>query len=140
VDGKVISVRERLEAHRANPACNSCHRMIDPIGLALENFDVTGVWRIRDGGVPINASSALYDGTELHGPVDLQRAVVKYSEAFFRTFTENLMMYGLGRRLEYYDMPLVREIVRQAARNDYRFSSFVLGIVRSPAFQMNTFK
>jgi hypothetical protein len=111
--------------------------MIDPIGIVLENFDVTGVWRIKDGGVPIDASTTLYDGTELKSPSDLRRTILKYSEAFLRSFTEKLMMYALARRVEHYDMPLVRAIVREAERNDYRFSSFVLAIVKSPAFQMN---
>ena len=136
-NGKVLSVRERMEIHRANPSCNSCHRMIDPIGLALENFDVTGDWRIKDGGALIDPSSTLYDGTKLNGPADLRKAVLNYSEAVIRNFTENLMMYGLGRRLDYRDMPLVRQIVRDASRQNYRFSSFISGIVKSPAFRLN---
>jgi hypothetical protein len=137
--GKVLSVRERMETHRANAACASCHKMIDPIGLALENFDVTGVWRFKDGGAVIDPSTTLYDGSKLNGPTDLRKALLNYSDAVIRNFTSNLLMYGLGRRVEYYDMPLVRNIVREAARTNYRFSSFVTGIVKSPAFQMNTF-
>jgi hypothetical protein len=125
-----------MEQHCANPACASCHRMIDPIGLALENFDVTGAWRIKDNGMPVDAASALYDGTPLAGPEDLRRALLKRSTSLIRTFTENLTTYALGRRLDHADMPLVRAIVRQAAGADYRLSAFVLGIVRSPAFRM----
>ncbi|MGQ0732133.1 MAG: DUF1592 domain-containing protein, partial [Acidobacteriota bacterium] len=135
-DGRLRTVRERLEQHRANPACTSCHRMIDPIGVALEHFDVTGAWRIRDNGSPIDAASALYDGTPLTGPVDLRRALLKRTDVLLRTFTENLMTYALGRRLEPTDMPTVRAIVRGAARAEHRLSSYVLGIVESPAFRM----
>ena len=136
-NGKVLTVRERMETHRSNPACNSCHRMIDPIGLALENYDATGMWRTKDGDALIDASSTMYDGTALNGPADLRKAVLNYSEAVIRNFTENLMMYGLGRRVDYRDMPLVRQIVRDAAHQDYRFSSFIMGIVKSPAFRLN---
>jgi hypothetical protein len=134
-DGRLRTVRERMEQHRANPACASCHKMIDPIGLALENFDVTGAWRIKDNGMPIDAASALYDGTPLTGPEDLRQALLKRSTSLVRTFTENLATYALGRRLGYADMPMVRAIVRDAQAHDYRLSSFVLGIVKSPAFR-----
>ena len=138
VDGdRLLSVRERLERHRSNPACSSCHRMMDPIGLALENFDVTGAWRIKDSGVPIDASGELYDGTPLAGPTDLRAALVARSETFITTFTENLLAYALGRRVEYYDMPAVRAIVREAADQQNRMSAFVLGVVGSAAFQMS---
>jgi hypothetical protein len=136
-NGQLLSVRERMEAHRANPACSSCHRLIDPIGLALENFDVTGVWRIKDNGVPIDATTVLFDGTALNGPASLRQAILKYADAFTGNLTENLLTYALGRRVEYYDMPTVRAIVRGAAREDLRFSSFVLGIVKSVPFQMS---
>jgi len=135
-DGRLRTVRERLEQHRANPACASCHRMIDPIGLALENFDVTGAWRIKDNGTPVDAASALYDGTPLTGPQDVRQALLKRSTSLVRTFTENLATYALGRRLDYADMPMVRNVVRQAAGAEYRLSAFVLGIVKSPAFRM----
>jgi mono/diheme cytochrome c family protein len=135
-DGRLRTVRERMEQHRANPACASCHRMIDPIGLALENFDVTGAWRIRDNGMPVDAASALYDGTPLKGPDDLHKALGKRSTSLVRTFTENLMTYALGRRLTYADMPLVRGIVHQAEAADSRLSAFVVGVVKSPAFRM----
>jgi hypothetical protein len=134
--GRTLSVRERMEEHRKNPACNSCHRVIDPLGLALENFDVTGQWRIRDNMVPVDASGTLYDGTEMHGPAGLRQALVNHSESFVRNFTENLMAYALGRRVEYYDEPTVRAIVKKARERDYRLSEFVFGIVNSPAFQM----
>jgi hypothetical protein len=136
-DGRLLSVRERMELHRKSPACNSCHRVIDPLGLALENFDVTGAWRIKDNGVPVDASGTLYDGSTLNGPVDLRQALLRRRETFLRTFTENLMAYALGRRIDYYDMPTVRATVRAAAAGDHRFSAFVLGIVKSPAFQMS---
>jgi hypothetical protein len=135
-DGRLRTVRERLEQHRSDPACASCHRMIDPLGLALENFDVTGAWRIKDNGMTIDAASALYDGTPLNGPSDLQRALLKRSTSLVRTFTENLMTFAIGRRLEHSDMPAVRGIVRQAAAVDHRFSAFVIGIVKNPAFRM----
>ncbi|MEE2898120.1 MAG: DUF1592 domain-containing protein [Gemmatimonadota bacterium] len=133
-DGRFLTVRERMEQHRENPACQSCHKVIDPIGLALENFDVTGAWRARDGGNLVDPASELYDGTPLNGPGDLRDALLHRPEVFFRVFTENLMAYALGRRVEYYDMPTIRSITREAARNDYKVSSFVLGVVQSPAF------
>ena len=134
--GRLLSVRERMELHRASPACSSCHRMMDPIGLALEHYDVTGARRIRDNGTPIDASGELYDGTPVRSAADLRTALLNRPIPFIRTFTENLMAYGLGRRLEYYDMPAVRDVVRAANANGNRLSAFVLGIVRSPAFQM----
>jgi len=134
--GKTLSTRERMEEHRKNPACNSCHRVIDPLGLALENFDVVGAWRIKDNGVGVDTAAKLYDGTELSGPASLRAALLAHSESIIRNFTENLMAYALGRRVEYYDQPSVRSIVRKAAQNGNKFSSFVLGVVNSPAFQM----
>ena len=134
--GRLLTVRERMEQHRASPACSSCHRVIDPLGLALENFDVTGGWRIKDNGVAIDATGELYDGTAVSGPEDLRDALLNRPTPLVRTFTENLMAYALGRRLEYYDMPALRAIVRQAAANDHRLSAFILGVVNSPAFQM----
>lgn len=134
--GRLLSVREQMERHRADPACSSCHRMIDPLGLALENFDATGAWRIRDRGVDVDASGELYDGTPLDGPGDLRAALLKRSTSLIRTFTENLMAYGLGRRLDYYDMPAVRAIEREAATHDNRMSAFILGVIQSAAFRM----
>ena len=133
--GKVLSTRERMEEHRKNPACVSCHRVIDPLGLALDNFDVTGKWRIKDNGVPVDAAGVMYDGTKIDGPAGLRAGLLKHQDVFLQTFTENLMTYALGRRVEYYDMPTVRAIVRQASKADLRLSSFVLGIINSDAFQ-----
>jgi len=136
-DGHLLTVRERMEAHRANPACNSCHRMIDPIGLSLEHFDPTGTWRIRDSGVLIDPSTVLFDGTPANGPADLRKAILKYPEAFIGNFTENLLTYALGRRIQYSDMPTIRAITREAARNNNRVSSLILGIIKSAPFQMS---
>ncbi len=133
--GKILSTRERMEEHRKNPACVSCHRVIDPLGLALDNFDVTGKWRIKDNGVPVDAAGVMYDGTRIDGPAGLRAGLLKHQDVFLQTFTENLMTYALGRRVEYYDMPTVRAIVRQASKADLRLSSFVLGIINSDAFQ-----
>jgi hypothetical protein len=135
-NGKVLTVRERMEEHRKNPACASCHRVIDPLGLALENFDPTGRWRIKDNGFSVDAAGVMYDGTKLDGPADLRGALLKRKDVFLETFTENLLTYALGRRIEYTDMPTIRRIVRDAAKSDYRFSSFISGIVNSAAFQM----
>ena len=132
----MVSVREAMELHRSNPACSSCHSIIDPIGLALENFDVTGAWRIKDNGNPIDASGDLYVGTRFNGPVGLRDAILNHSQSFILAFTESLMTYGLGRRVEYFDMPTVRQIAGEAEDDDYRMSSFILGIVKSDAFRM----
>ncbi len=135
-DGRFLSVAEQMAMHRANPACASCHNVIDPIGLALDNFDVTGAWRIKDRGVAIDASGELYDGTPLNGVADLRQALLDRSDVVITHFTEVLMSYALGRRVEYYDMPAIRQIVRDAEENDYRISSFVLGVANSAAFKM----
>ena len=135
-DGRFLTVREKLEMHRDDPRCISCHRMIDPIGLALENYDVTGAWRIRDRGTPIDAASDFYDGTPIASPSDLRAALLKRPEPLLRTFTENLMAYALGRRLEYHDMPAVRRIVREAGEHDHRVSAFIVGVATSDAFRM----
>jgi len=138
---KPKSVRERLEAHRRNPACASCHRMIDPAGLALENFDAIGGWRTRDGGTrgtPVDASGQLVDGTKVDGVVALRQALLREPDIFVSTVTEKLMTYALGRGLTASDMPAVRAIVRDAQRDGYRFSSIVMGIVRSVPFQMRS--
>ena len=134
-DGRFLSVAEQLAMHRANPACSSCHNVIDPIGLALDNFDVTGAWRVKDRGVPVNASGELYDGTPLNGVADLRAALLVRSNVVVTHFTEMLMSYALGRRVEYYDMPAIRRIVREAERNGFRMSSLVLGVATSAAFQ-----
>jgi len=138
---KPKSVRERMEQHRRNPACASCHRMIDPAGLALENFDAIGGWRTRDGGTrgaPVDASGQLIDGTQINGVVELRAALLREPEIFVRTMTEKLMTYALGRGLTATDMPAVRTVVRDSARDQYRFSSVILEIVRSVPFQMRT--
>ncbi|HXV61960.1 MAG TPA: DUF1592 domain-containing protein [Vicinamibacteria bacterium] len=134
---RLLSVREQMEEHRSNPACTSCHVVIDPIGLALENFDVTGAWRTKDRGVVIDPTAELYDGTELDGPLALRDALLNHSEAFIRTFTEGLMTFALGRGVEHFDMPAIRKISRDAAGNDYRLSSFILGVVDSVPFRMS---
>jgi hypothetical protein len=127
-----------MEQHRANPACASCHKMIDPIGLALENFDVTGAWRIKDNGAPIDAASTMYDGAHLAGPADLAQALLKRKGVLLQTFTENMMTFALGRRLAAEDMPAVRKIVRDAGANGDPISAFVLGIAKSPPFRMKS--
>ena len=134
--GKMLSTRERMEQHRNNPSCNSCHRVIDPLGLALENFDVTGAWRIKDNEVPVDVNGDLYDGTRMEGPAGLRAALLKHQDMFLTGFTESLMTYALGRRIEYTDMPMIRAIVRDAAKKDNRISAFILGVVNSPAFKM----
>ncbi len=134
--GKRLSTRERMEEHRKNPACNSCHRVIDPLGLALDNFDVTGAYRIKDNEVPVDVAGDLYDGSKINGPAGLREALLKHQDVVLQSFTESLLTYALGRRVEYYDMPTVRQIVRDASRNDYRISSFILGVATSPAFRM----
>ena len=133
-DGRELTARERLEIHRDNPACRSCHRMMDPIGLALEEFDVTGRVRVKDSGQPIDASGEFYDGTAIRDVSDLREALLQRPIPLLRTFTENLMAYGLGRRVEHYDQPRIREIVREAEASEYRLSAFLLGVARSPAF------
>ena len=133
---KPQSVRERTEEHRKNPACAGCHQLMDPIGFALENFDAVGVWRTVDSGFQIDPSGQMFDGTKLDGPASLRQALLNRSDAFIGTFTENLLSYGLGRVLDYYDMPAVRSISREAAKNDNHFSSFILEVVKSIPFRM----
>ncbi len=135
-EGRPLTVRERLEEHRANPACASCHNMIDPIGLSLENFDVTGAWRTRDEGSPINALGTLYDGSDLQGPGDLREALLQRSDVFVTVFTEALLSYATGRRVDHADMPAVRAIVRKAESAGYRISAFIEATVDSPAFKL----
>jgi mono/diheme cytochrome c family protein len=135
-DGKALSLKALMERHRANPACATCHRVMDPLGFSLENFDATGRWRIREAAGMVDASGQLADGTPVDGPVALRRAILKHPEQFVRTMTEKMLTYALGRGLEYYDMPVVRAIAREAAAQNYRFSSIVLGIVRSAPFEM----
>jgi hypothetical protein len=134
--GKILSMRERMEEHRNNPACSGCHSIMDPIGFAMENFDAVGAWRSHEARVPIDASGQLLDGTKVDGIVELRKALLKQPEKFVGTVTEKLMIYALGRGLGYYDMPTLRLIVRESARNNYRFSSLISGIVKSTPFQM----
>jgi len=135
-DGHKLTMREAMEEHRKNPACAGCHKLMDPIGLSLENFDAIGRWREADGGSTIDPSGTLWDGTDVKGPAGLRQAILSRPEQFARTTTEMLLTYALGRGLEYYDMPVVRAIVKDAGRRDYRFSSLVTGIVTSVPFQM----
>ena len=134
--GRLLTTRERMELHRANPTCNACHRFTDPIGLALDNFDLTGRWRIRENGTPLDTRGELYDGTPISSPFELTEALLRREEPLLRTFTQNLMAYALGRRVEYYDQPTVRAIVRRAEASGYRISAFVIGVVESDAFQL----
>ncbi len=137
-DGEILSVREQLELHRASPACASCHKLMDPLGFALENFDGIGRWRTSSGSAntPIDASGVLPDGSGFDGPAGLRQVLLNRREDFVRTVTDRLLTYALGRGVEYYDQPAVRKIVREAAPSNYRWSALVLGIVRSIPFQM----
>ena len=135
-EGRFLTTRERMEMHRTNPTCNSCHQFIDPIGLALDNFDVTGKWRIRENGMPLDTLGTFYTGTDVSNPEELQTVLLSRPVPLVRNFAANMMAYALGRRVEYYDMPTVRRIVEEAEANDYRVSSFIKGVVNSDAFRM----
>jgi hypothetical protein len=135
-DGRLLTTRERMELHRQNPTCNSCHRFMDPIGLALDNFDVTAKWRERENGMPLDTAGDYYDGTKITTPAQLTAALLKRPVPLVRTFTENLMAFALGRRIEYYDQPAVRGITKGAEASDYKISSFILGVVKSDPFRM----
>ncbi len=135
-DGKLLTTRERMEMHRANPTCNACHRVMDPIGLALDNFDVTARWREREYGMPLDTRGDFYDGTAVTTPGELAEALMKRPTPLVRTFTENLLAFSLGRRAEYYDQPTIRAIARAASADEYRMSSFILGVITSDAFRM----
>ena len=135
-DGRMLTTRERMELHRSNPTCNSCHRFMDPIGLALDNFDVTAKWRTRENGMPLDTKGDYYDGTPVTTPAELTRALMKRPVPLVRTFTENLLAYALGRRVESFDQPAIRAIAKAAESNEYRMSSFILGVIKSDAFQM----
>jgi hypothetical protein len=137
-NGKPATVRARLEEHRKNPVCASCHAPMDPLGFALENFDAVGKWRTTDAGAPVDSTATLPGGATIQGPVGLRRALLDRREQFVRALTEKLLAYALGRGLEPQDMPTVRTIVRRAAAHDYRWSSIVSGIVRSTPFLMRT--
>ncbi len=134
-DGKMLTTRERMEVHRANPTCNACHRFMDPIGLSLDSFDVTGKWREREHGIPLDTRGDYYDGTPVNNLSQLSAALLKRPEPLVRNFTENLMAYALGRRVETFDMPAVRAISARASADGFKMSSFILGVVKSDAFQ-----
>jgi hypothetical protein len=131
-----LTTGDRLRMHRANPTCNSCHQLIDPIGMALDNFDVTGQWRMRENGVPLDTQGEFYDGSEISTPASLVEVLMRRPVPFVRHFAQNLMTYALGRRVDYADQPAVRAIAQSAAENDYRMSSFVLGVVKSDQFRL----
>ena len=133
--GRILTTRERLEMHRSNPVCAACHRLMDPIGLALDNFDVTGKWRIRENDSPLDTRSIFYDGTPIATPADLSQKLLQRPIPLVRQFTQNLMAFGLGRRIEAKDQPTIRKIVAAAEKNDYRMSSFVLNVVMSDEFR-----
>jgi hypothetical protein len=138
---KILTLREQMTLHRKVEPCASCHKLMDPIGFALENFDADATWRTKqggEGGTPIDASSELWDGAKVNGPVELRQALLRYSPQFVRMITEKLMTYATGRGVEYFDMPVIRSIVRDADKNNDRFSSLLLGVIRSAPFQMRT--
>jgi hypothetical protein len=134
--GKVLTTRERMELHRANPTCNACHRFMDPIGLAVDNFDVTGKWRIRENGVPLDTRGTFYDGTDIGSAQELAAVLLKRPTPLVRNFTGNLLAFALGRRVDHTDQPLVRAIARRAEQDDYRMTTFILEVVKSDAFRM----
>ena len=130
------SVRERLAEHRKNPTCAGCHRLTDPVGFALENYDAVGRWRTLEAGEPINPSGTLFDGTDFRGVAGLQNAILRRPELFITTLSEKLLIFAIGRGVAYYDAPAMRKIVRDASAQDYRFSSIVMGVVNSTPFRM----
>jgi len=134
---KTPTLRQVMAAHTSNPSCATCHKIFEPIGLSLENFDAVGMWRTMDGDNAIDTAGVLADGTKVDGIASLRNSLVARSDQFVRVVTEKLLTYGLGRGLEYQDMPMVRTIVRDSAGSKYKFSSIVLGIVKSAPFQMN---
>jgi hypothetical protein len=131
-----MTTRERMEIHRKNATCNSCHRFMDPIGLSLDNFDVTARWRTRENGSPIDSNGDFYDGTKITSLADLSATLMKRPTPLVRTFTENLMAYALGRRTEYFDQPSIRAIAKSAEATNYKMSTFIMGVVKSDAFRM----
>ena len=138
VEGEApTTLRARLEAHRVNPTCSSCHQIFEPMGLAMENFDAVGAWRTTDAGQPIDPTGVTNDGAELTGVASLRDYAVANQQLFAQAVTEKLLTYAIGRGLEYEDMPLVRSIAHDAAEDDYRFSSLLIGVIESPAFTMN---
>jgi hypothetical protein len=139
-NGQVLTMRQRMEQHRANSACAVCHQVMDPLGFALDNFDALGKWRTAEGGTPIDPSGKFPDGTPFQGPSGLRKALLGKREQFVTAVTERLLTYALGRSVEYYDAPAIRRIVRESAANDFRWSSIVLGIVKSTPFEMRMSK
>jgi hypothetical protein len=140
-DHRVMTLREQMTMHRKVEPCASCHKLMDPIGFALENFDADAAWRTKqggDGGVPLDTSAVLWDGTKVNGPVELRQALLRYSPQFVRMITEKLMTFSLGRGVEYQDMPVIRSIVREADKENDRFLSILMGIIKSAPFQMRT--
>jgi hypothetical protein len=136
-NSKPPTMRQTMEMHHSNPTCASCHTLFEPMGLALENFDAVGAWRTLDGESPIDASGVLVDGTKVDGVASLRQWLISHSDQFARVVTEKMFTYAMGRGTEYEDMPLIRSIVRESAPGNYKFSSIMMGIVKSPAFQMN---
>ena len=136
--GQAKSVRDRMEAHRKNPVCASCHVRMDPLGFSLENFDALGKWRTMSDGVPIDTAVSLPDGTQFEGVVGLRKLLLEHRADFVRTLTEKMLAYAIGRSVEYYDLPMVRQVARTAAPSDYRWSAVILGIVKSAPFTMST--
>ena len=135
-DGRRLTTRERMERHRANPTCNACHRFMDPIGLALDNYDVTGRWRLRENMVALDTRGDFYDGTSITTPAELTQVILKRPVPLVRNFTAHLLAYAIGRRVEYFDQPAVRAIARDSEADGYTMSSFILGIVKSDPFRM----
>ncbi len=133
---RTLSMRQRMEQHRSNPNCAVCHRVMDPLGFSLENFDGLGRWRDSLGAKPIDASGVLPDGTQFEGPTGLRDILLSKKDLFVETFTERLLTYALGRGVEEYDGPVLRKITREAAADNHRWSSIILGIVKSTPFQM----
>jgi hypothetical protein len=136
-NAKEPTMRERMDQHHANPVCAGCHSLFEPIGLSLENFDGIGAWRLQDEGQPIDPTGVLVNGTKIDGPASLRKVLMQHSEQFVRVMSEKLLTYALGRGVEIQDKPLVRSIVRNAAADNYRFSTLVLGVVKSAPFQNN---
>ena len=134
--GQRLSAREQMEQHRRNPACAACHVRMDPLGFALEEFDAMGEWRTMSDGIPIDASGVFPDGTEFEGVAGLRKLLLSHREDFVKTFTAKLLTYALGREVEYYDRPAIRQITREAGADEHRWSSIILGIVKSVPFQM----
>jgi hypothetical protein len=131
------TMRDRMEQHRVNPTCATCHKMMDPIGFALEAFDAAGKYRTSDGPHKLDLTGSLVNGTKFDGPSELRQALVAFSPRFVETLTERMMTYALGRGVQYYDMPVIRQIVKDAATKDNRISALILGIVKSRTFQRN---